>query len=187
MVGSPNPKTLSQVAHVETRGAAAVIQGEIREILAGRERFGKELYRVLGKVRAEMQAGRDALVTLTEDGGGRGVTGPPGTPPARKKVAALSPGASKTLSEFLARTAQDLKRTTSLGGLVLCGGDIAIATCRALGAVGIVLGGEVEPGVPWGHLVGGERPDLPVITKAGGFGTPHVFRTAIRFLRRRTA
>lgn len=184
VVGSPNPKSISQVANVEARGAAAIIRGEIREILAGRERFGQELDRVLGKVRAEMQAGRDALVTLRGDGGGRGASGPPGPPTAGKRVATLSPGASKTLSEFLARTAQDLRRTTSLGGLVLCGGDIAVATCRALGADGIILGGEVEPGVPWGHLVGGELPDLPVITKAGGFGTPHVFRTAIRFLKR---
>jgi len=38
--------------------------------------------------------------------------------------------------------------------------------------------------VPWGRLVGGEQPNLPVVTKAGGFGTPDVFRAVIRFLRR---
>jgi uncharacterized protein YgbK (DUF1537 family) len=68
--------------------------------------------------------------------------------------------------------------------LVLCGGDIAVATCRALRADGVILGGEVQPGVPWGRLVGGELPNLPVVTKAGGFGTPDVFRAVIRFLRR---
>jgi uncharacterized protein YgbK (DUF1537 family) len=70
-----------------------------------------------------------------------------------------------------------------LGGLLLCGGDIAVATCRALRADGIILGGEVQPGVPWGRLVGGEHPNLPVVTKAGGFGRPDVFRAATRFLR----
>jgi uncharacterized protein YgbK (DUF1537 family) len=78
-----------------------------------------------------------------------------------------------------------LVRAERLGALILCGGDIAVATCRSLGADGILLGGEVEAGVPWGRLLGGEHPNLPVITKAGGFGGPEVFRTAIRFLRRR--
>ncbi len=97
----------------------AIVRGENREILAGRERFGRELDRVLGKVRAEMQAGRDALVTLTGGGGGREASGAHGTSTAGKRIPALSPGASKTLSEFLARTVQDLRRTTSLGGLIL--------------------------------------------------------------------
>jgi uncharacterized protein YgbK (DUF1537 family) len=179
VVGSPNPTSLDQLAAVERRGSPAVIHGEIREILAGPERFRRELSRVLGKASAEVLAGRDAMITYAQESGGRRGSGRGG------RVAALSPSASATLSEFLGRSARDLARTARLGGLVLCGGDIAVATCRALGADGIVLGGEVESGVPWGHLVRGERPNLPVITKAGGFGTPDVFRAAIRFLRHR--
>ena len=69
------------------------------------------------------------------------------------------------------------------GGLLLCGGDIAIAACSALGANGVELQGEVEPGVPWGRLVGGDCADLPAVTKAGRFGDPETFARALRFLR----
>jgi uncharacterized protein YgbK (DUF1537 family) len=171
VVGSPNPTTLAQVAWAARQGLAAV-HAEVQEILAGRERFRLELERIVGKVRTEVAADRDAILTLSQ----RSLS-----PTGKRR--SLRPSASGTLSEFLGCATRRLARGHRLGALILCGGDIAVATCRALGAEGIVLGGEVQPGVPWGRLLGGEHPGLPVITKAGGFGSPHVFRAAIRFLR----
>jgi uncharacterized protein YgbK (DUF1537 family) len=173
VVGSPNPTSLAQVAWAERHGLPAV-HAEVREILAGRERFRSELERTVGKVRTELAAGRDVILALSQR---------PLPRSERKRI--LRPSASGTLSEFLGLATRRLVRAERLGALILCGGDIAVATCRSLGADGILLGGEVEAGVPWGHLLGGEHPNLPVITKAGGFGGPEVFRTAIRFLRRR--
>ena len=172
VVGSPNPTSLAQVAWALRHGLPGV-HAEIREVLAGRERFRSELERTVGKVRAELTAGRGAILTLSQ----RSLS------PSGKKRS-LRPSASGTLSEFLGSVTRRVARGQKLGALILCGGDIAIATCRALGAEGIILGGEVEAGVPWGRLLGGEHPNLPVITKAGGFGSPDVFRAAIRFLRR---
>jgi uncharacterized protein YgbK (DUF1537 family) len=174
VVGSPNPTSLAQVAWAERNGAISV-HAETREILAGRERFRLELERTVGKLRTELTTGRDAILCLSQRSLG-----------SSGKQRSLRPSASGTLSEFLGCAARRLARGEKLGALILCGGDIAVATCRALGADGIILGGEVEPGVPWGRLLGGEHPNLPVITKAGGFGTPNVFRAAIRFLRRRS-
>ena len=172
VVGSPNPTTLAQVAWAERHGLA-VMHAEIPEILAGRDRFRMELERTMGKVRTELTAGRDAILTLSQR---------PLSPSG--KTRSLRPSASGTLSEFLGLATRRLARVQKLGGLILCGGDISVASCRALGADGIILGGEVEAGVPWGRLLGGECPNLPVVTKAGGFGSPDVFRAAIRFLRR---
>ncbi|TMA20796.1 MAG: four-carbon acid sugar kinase family protein [Deltaproteobacteria bacterium] len=56
----------------------------------------------------------------------------------------------------------------TLGGLVATGGDIARAVLSSLGASGIHLVGEVEPGVPLG-LADTPKP-LPLVTKAGAFG-----------------
>jgi uncharacterized protein YgbK (DUF1537 family) len=184
VVGSPNPTTLAQIADFERRRSTAVIRGEIREVLAGPERFRKELDRVLGKASAEILAGRDTVITLVQASDGRRAPRRRESSARGRRLAALSPCSSATLSEFLGRSARELTRRTRLGALVLCGGDIAVATCRALRADGVILGGEVQPGVPWGRLVGGEHPNLPVVTKAGGFGTPDVFRAVIRFLRR---
>jgi uncharacterized protein YgbK (DUF1537 family) len=113
------------------------------------------------------------MLTLAQGPGQRGGM------PAR-----LGPAASGTLNEFLGSAARRLAQRTRLGALVLCGGDTAVAACRALGASGIELSGEVEPGVPQGRLVGGDLPGLPVVTKAGGFGSPKVFQAVIRSLRR---
>jgi uncharacterized protein YgbK (DUF1537 family) len=187
-VGSPNPTSLAQIALLERRGSAVVIRAEIREILGGLERFKRELERLLGKAVGEIRAGRDVVITLAQESGRGGCARSRKDPARVKRTGSLSPSASATLSEFLGRSARDLARRASPGGLVLCGGDIAVATCRALRADGIILGGEVQPGIPWGRLVGGEYPNLPVITKAGGFGRPDAFAAAIRFLRRpRTA
>ena len=57
-----------------------------------------------------------------------------------------------------------------LRGLVATGGDVARAALAALGAGGLHLAGEVEPGVPIGTT--DTAPALQVITKAGAFGTP---------------
>ncbi|MGH7322528.1 MAG: four-carbon acid sugar kinase family protein [Candidatus Rokuibacteriota bacterium] len=56
--------------------------------------------------------------------------------------------------------------------LLMTGGDTAFAVCRALGATGIRLGGELEAGLPYGTLLDGPFTGLAVITKAGGFGDP---------------
>jgi Nucleotide-binding C-terminal domain len=127
------------------------------------------------KARTELTTGRDVILSLLQ--------GPLSASGGKRS---LRPSASGTLSEFLGCAMRRLAHGQKLGALILCGVDIAVATCRALGADGLLLGGEVEAGVPWGSLVGGERPNLVVVTKAGGFGSSDVFRAAIRFLRRRT-
>jgi uncharacterized protein YgbK (DUF1537 family) len=69
-----------------------------------------------------------------------------------------------------------------LGGLVATGGDIARAALDALGASGLYLVGEVEPGVPLGFT--DTQPPLPVVTKAGAFGTPAALQRSRAALQR---
>jgi D-threonate/D-erythronate kinase len=47
--------------------------------------------------------------------------------------------------------------------------------------------GEVEPGVPCGRLLEGSLEGLPVVTKAGGFGSKTAISNAITFLKGRIA
>ena len=80
----------------------------------------------------------------------------------------------------IVRVVRSLSDEGLFDGLVLTGGDTAVRVAETLGAGGIVLGGEVEPGVPFGTLVG-PRP-YPVVTKAGGFGGPETLVEALRAL-----
>ncbi len=69
-----------------------------------------------------------------------------------------------------------------LAGLVLTGGDTAVAVCRALGVTGIRILEEVTTAIPLGTMTTSEGKTLKVITKAGAFGKPGDLLTAVRKL-----
>ncbi|GAC1336960.1 MAG: four-carbon acid sugar kinase family protein [Myxococcales bacterium] len=79
---------------------------------------------------------------------------------------AVDPGAGPALAAALGKLAAPL--AAKAGGLLATGGETARAALLALGARGIHLAGEVEPGVPLGILEAPRR--LPIVTKAGSFG-----------------
>ena len=56
-----------------------------------------------------------------------------------------------------------------IGALVATGGETARALLLALGTHGLLLVREVEPGIPLSLGLG--RQSIPVITKAGAFGS----------------
>ncbi|MCM3879604.1 MAG: four-carbon acid sugar kinase family protein [Vicinamibacterales bacterium] len=73
----------------------------------------------------------------------------------------------------------------SIAGLAVTGGDGARALVDALGATGVALRDEVMTGVPIGTLLGGVAEGLPVVTKAGGFGSENALVLAVRAIRDR--
>jgi len=87
---------------------------------------------------------------------------------------------SGRVADALAEVVAGLSGEDLFGALVLTGGDTAVRVARELGATGILLGGEVEAGVPIGTLIG-PRP-YPVVTKAGGFGGSDTLRKAFHTL-----
>jgi D-threonate/D-erythronate kinase len=80
-----------------------------------------------------------------------------------------SAGAAQRIASALGEIGAAAVRAHRLGGLILTGGDTARAVCHTLGATGVDLYGEVEPGVPIGRLIGAV--ELPAVTKAGAFGS----------------
>jgi uncharacterized protein YgbK (DUF1537 family) len=166
VVGSPNPISVDQVAWIEERSQAAVVRAEVPEVVADSARYRKELQRVADEAQTAMAAGSHTVLTLAQRPGRGG---------------GLRPSASKTLSEFLGHASRLVCRKVRPGGVLFCGGDITLAACSAFGAQGLELAGEIEPGVPWGRLVGGEFGDLATATKAGGFGKRDAFARVIRF------
>jgi uncharacterized protein YgbK (DUF1537 family) len=79
-------------------------------------------------------------------------------------------GAAGSVVEALAEVAAGLSERGLFEALVLTGGETAVGVGQRLGAVGILLEGEVEPGIPVGTLIGPNP--YPVVTKAGAFGEP---------------
>ncbi len=58
--------------------------------------------------------------------------------------------------------------------LIVAGGETSGAVVKALGAKGLRIGPEIDPGVPWTTTLGTERP-LALALKSGNFGTPDFF------------
>ncbi len=71
--------------------------------------------------------------------------------------------------------------SSPIRSLVLTGGDTAAFMLRALGATSLRLGGEIEPGIPWGIVDDGLAAGCTVITKSGGFGTELSLKNAVDF------
>jgi uncharacterized protein YgbK (DUF1537 family) len=115
--------------------------------------------------RAALLSGSGVVLHSTE---GRAAGGVSGAEAARHTAQALAGVVARLSEEGL------------FGALVLTGGDTAVAVGTVLGASGILLGGELEPGVPVGILIG-PRP-YRVVTKAGGFGGAGALRDAYRLL-----
>lgn len=101
----------------------------------------------------------------------------------RVAVLALTagPGDGQRITEALAEVVGHLSDAARVDGLALTGGATAIAVARRLGARGLVIEDELEPGVPIGRLLG--PAPHPVVTKAGGFGTPDALLLGCQALR----
>jgi uncharacterized protein YgbK (DUF1537 family) len=94
--------------------------------------------------------------------------------------------AARSAGQHVLRAVADIVRqllsTTPVSGLMIVGGDTAQTVLYALRASGLVLAGEVTPGVPYGRLLHGPFAGLPTATKAGGFGADTVLEECLKFL-----
>ena len=88
----------------------------------------------------------------------------------------------KTIAKAIGEIVGRLVDEQMVKSLVITGGDTALHVLNALKAKGIDLEEEVLPGIPLGRLIGGKASDIPVITKAGGFGTPTALLEVIQHL-----
>ncbi len=79
-----------------------------------------------------------------------------------------APQTARTLTRSLAAAVLALIEENAVDGLIVTGGETAATVLQTLGATGIGLLDEPEPGVARGTLLG--QLPLPVLIKAGGFG-----------------
>ncbi len=90
------------------------------------------------------------------------------------------------LAEFtkqtLSRMVPLILQEAAVSGLFLTGGDTAIAVIQQLGASGSHIEREIMPGFVQGRLLGGRQEGLPIVTKAGAFGTEEDIYQCIRSL-----
>jgi uncharacterized protein YgbK (DUF1537 family) len=158
IAGSRHATTAAQIDVARKRGAGVVLLEQ--EHL---DQHDPDLGPVQQRVLAALRSGRPTIATSA------------GLAPSRLGGA--------TVAERLAASAISPEVLAQVGGLVLTGGDVAAAVCRLLGVRSIWLRGEVMPAIPWATIAGDYANGLPIVTKAGSFGSPDAIWTGIEFLR----
>lgn len=111
----------------------------------------------------------------------RRLPGPPSRLPAAFSLVlpATADRATATLA-IAAAFASLLAEIPHPGTLVVTGGATLRSLCEVLGATGLLVDGEVEPGVPTAILRGGDWDGQRIVSKSGAFGDPGLL---VRLLR----
>lgn len=89
---------------------------------------------------------------------------------------------SGEIAAALAQTAARLVRRLDIDGVVMSGGDTALAAFQALGIAQATLLGELSPGIAIGTFQI-DRTPVTFVTKSGSFGDPDALVTISRSLR----
>ena len=103
-------------------------------------------------------------------------------PPAEVTKAQRKHGRDKAgllVERALAKIAKRLVRA-GVGKLVLAGGETAGAAVNGLGVRALMIGGEIDPGVPWTMSLG--KHPLHLALKSGNFGAADFFTRAFTVL-----
>lgn len=149
-VSSLNPISLGQVSRLDSHGGFSVttIEPPVSALTSPDHTFC--WLQNLQRARSPAQAKSLTLVK---------------TPPDR---AALHD--PHRMATGLAEITAALLRTGDFNAAGLIGGDGALAALRALNCPSLRVHGSLAEGVPLAITAGGDVPELPVFTKAGGFG-----------------
>jgi len=172
LVGSASETTREQLRYAQGSNQLSIIMLDPARLLHDGRSAADELDRAGSNLRAALDTGHDAALVVRA---------------FRDEVAAtqqlgsalnLSPAeVAQRIVHGLAQAGGRLVREGRISGIVATGGDTANALCNVLGAQALEILGEVEAGIPVMRLLGEQS--LPLVTKAGGFGTPAAMGDAL--------
>lgn len=171
LVGSASETTRQQLDYAQINNGLKMIYLDATRMIQN-DTAVDELEQAGSTLRAAIASGHDAALVVRA---------------SREEIAATQQlGATLNLSaaqvaqrivDRLAQAASHLVREHCVSGIVATGGDTANALCSALGAQALEILGEVEAGIPVMRVLGEQS--LPLVTKAGGFGSPAAMADAL--------
>jgi uncharacterized protein YgbK (DUF1537 family) len=167
--GPPAPLSGPVLAVVGSATAVAAAQAEAL-VAAGAAEIAVPVEALLeggaagwaDRAAAALVDGRDVVVTITH--GER-----------------IQPGHGRRVVEALGTTLAPVVVRADPAAVIATGGETALTLARAVGASGLDVRDELEPGVVRSALAGG--PGTTIVTKAGAFGDPGTLVRALGILR----
>ena len=172
LVGSASETTRQQLQYAQTHNQLSIIRLDPARMTQGGTTAMEELGQVGAELRAAIDAGHDAALVVNA---------------SREEIAAtqqlgtalhLAPAqVAQRIVDGLAQAGSEIVSEGRVSGIVATGGDTAKALCNAVEAQALEILGEVEAGIPIMRILGEQS--LPLVTKAGGFGSPAAMRDAL--------
>ena len=164
LVGSASETTREQLRYAQTNNQLNILTLDPARMIQNGRTAAAELEQAGSNLRAVIESGHDAALVVSASRDEVAAT--------QQLGAALDLSAAQVAQRIvhgLARAGSRLAREGRISGIVATGGDTANALCNALGAQALEILGEVEAGIPIMRLLGAQS--LPLVTKAGGFGS----------------
>ena len=166
-VGSTSELTRVQLETLRLAHPCHIVSMDVRKVLAGEAESQSECRRVLEAVLAAPEeakvlgvctaASKEDVFSMQE----------------MSQTLGIAPSEiSRRINMALAHVAPEAQKNDSLriGGLYTSGGEVTVSVMRTLKAGGFSVRIMVLPLAVYGHIIGGEHPDLPMITKGGFVG-----------------
>jgi uncharacterized protein YgbK (DUF1537 family) len=172
LVGSASETTREQLIHSQTKHQLNIIHLDPTQMIQSEAIAETELEQASSNLRAAIDSGHDAALVVRTSRDEIATT--------QRLGAKLNLSAAQVAQRIVHGLAQVGSRLVSEGrvsGIVATGGDTANALCNTLGAQALEILGEVEAGIPIMRLLG--KQSLPLVTKAGGFGSPSAIGDAL--------
>lgn len=178
-VGSTSELTRTQLEALRLAHSCHIITVDVKKVLAGSAAQKEEHKRVVQAL-LKHPAGASVLgictaseaedVFLMED--------------MSRELGISASSISQTINDFLSGVTLEMLALEDMrfGGLYTSGGEVTVSTIRALGSSGFNVRDEVLPLAVYGHIIGGEHPNMPMITKGGFVGDQNSLVECIEYL-----
>ncbi len=172
LVGSASETTRKQLQVAQAKSQLKIIQLDPTHVVQNDHMSAAELDKTESSLRASLASGNDTALAVNSSRDEIAAT--------QQLGARLNLSASQVAQEivgWLALVGSRLVSEGEISGIVATGGDTANALCNALGTQALEIMGEVEAGIPIMRLLGAQS--LPLVTKAGGFGSSSALADAL--------
>jgi len=171
LVGSASETTREQLDYAKTNNGLKMIYLDSARMIQN-DTAVDELEQACSMLRAAIASGHDAALVVRASRGEIAATQQLG---AKLNLSAAQ--VAQRIVDGLAQAASRLVCENCISGIVATGGDTANALCNTLGAQALEILGEVEAGIPVMRILGEQS--LPLVTKAGGFGSQAAIADAL--------
>ena len=166
VIGSVTPTTKKQIEYILQEEDIFLVKMKIEDFFE-KESCSKEIERVISFIKKGIASYDLFLVTTSPIGDEKKADLQKLAENLNTTVEEISKIIANTLTETVVKI---LKETEKFEGVYSSGGDITIALLEKLKAIGVEIREEVIPLAAYGRIIGGDFPNLKLVSKGGMVG-----------------